>query len=218
MLAALTGLLVGAWHVVSGPDHLAAIAPLASEEASGDERPDWQGARAATAVGLAWGSGHALGVWLVGGILLAFSSALPEHALESLSVWSERLVGVAIVGVGLWGLWRLRSGRDAGHHGHDHGAPAHGRRSAGIIGLVHGLAGSAHVYGVLPALALGSTASVAYLIAFGLGSIVAMAAFAGLLAGLLRHLPGTRETVQRWALGLSSVAAVIIGAAWVALS
>jgi hypothetical protein len=198
MLAALTGLLLGAWHVVSGPDHLAAIAPLATSA----RRSPWR-------AGLSWGLGHASGVWLVGLLLLAFGALLP---LEGLGVWSERIVGVMIVGVGVWGLWRVRH-----DHQHDHGHD-HARGPAFAIGAVHGLAGSSHLYGVLPALALADDQRVGYLIAFGVGSVIAMASFASLLAKLVERLPGSRDAVRTWALGVASLVAVVIGTAWLIFS
>ncbi len=220
MLAALTGLLLGAWHVVSGPDHLAAVTPLVlgpdhehqlARVPAAEPRP--------SRVGLAWGLGHASGVWLVGLVLLAFGGLIP---LELVGVWSERIVGLAIVGVGLWGLWRVRAGwgRAPAHpaHHHHHARGTSTGRSALGIGLVHGVAGSSHLYGVLPALALAAGERLAYLIGFGLGSIVAMGLFAGLLGLVVGRLPGSRATVQRWALLLASIAALIIGTAWVALA
>jgi protein-S-isoprenylcysteine O-methyltransferase Ste14 len=206
MLVALTGLLLGCWHVVSGPDHLAAITPLAT--ASDNER-------SGAGVGLAWGFGHASGVWLVGLVLLAFGSLIP---LDLVGAWSERIVGVAIVAVGVWGLWRVRKlGRAEHVHVHDH-AGHDGQRSALGIGLIHGVAGSSHLYGVLPALALTSSARLSYLAGFGVGSILAMGAFAGLLAMIVVRLPGSRELVRRWALLGASLVAIVVGTAWVALA
>jgi hypothetical protein len=212
MLSALTGLLLGAWHVVSGPDHLAAVTPLVlgPDHEHGPASPG--GERRPSRIGLTWGLGHASGVWLVGLVLLAFGSLIP---LELVGVWSERIVGVAIVAVGLWGLWRVRSswGREHQDHAHPH---RHGRsRSALGIGLIHGVAGSSHLYGVLPALLLASSERVSYLIGFGIGSIVAMGLFAGLIGLVVGRLPGSRALVRRWALLLASIAAVIIGAAWI---
>lgn len=200
MLAALTGLLLGCWHVVSGPDHLAAISTLATMS---DDR------RAGTRVGLLWGLGHASGVWLVGLLLLALGSLIP---LELVGAWSERLVGFAIIAVGIWGLLRARRelDRTQGEHGH-----GHGHKSALGIGLIHGVAGSSHLYGVLPALALGAGGRVSYLIGFGVGSIVAMGLFAGLLALLVGRLAGSRERVRRGVLLGASLVAIVIGTAWV---
>ena len=148
-------------------------------------------------------------------LLLLGDRVLP---LESLGLWSERVVGVAIVAVGVWGLWRVRHEH---RHGHDHGHDHHRARAGGsalTIGLIHGLAGSSHLYGVLPALALVAGDRLAYLLGFGVGSIAAMGAFAALLSTIVRRLPGSRALVQRWALLGASCAAVIIGLAWVALS
>ncbi len=223
MLTVLTGMLVGAWHVVSGPDHLAALAPLTT--ARGTEAP-----RDGAKIGLAWGLGHTGAVWLVGGLLLAFGSMVP---LDGLGLWSERLVGLVLMGVGAWGLWRLRTPEDdapdldtqtPGHadfdhadFGHTHAAPR-STRSALAIGFVHGLAGGSHLYGVLPALALVADERLAYLGGFGLGSIVAMAWLAAILVSIVRRLPGSRATVRRWTLLATSVAALIIGALWFGLS
>jgi hypothetical protein len=198
MLAALTGLLLGCWHVVSGPDHLAAISTLATMS---EDR------RAGTRVGLAWGLGHASGVWLVGLLLLALGSLIP---LEIVGAWSERLVGFAIIAVGVWGLVRARRELERGQPEH-----VHGSGSALGIGLIHGVAGSSHLYGVLPALALGAGGRVSYLIGFGVGSIVAMGLFAGMLALLVGRLAGSRERVRRGVLLGASVVAIVIGTAWV---
>lgn len=209
MLSLLTGLLLGAWHVISGADHLAAVTPLVLG-------PDHAHERRPSRVGLAWGIGHASGVWLVGLVLLAIGSLIP---LELVGVWSERIVGVAIVAVGIWGLWRVR--RSWGHeHEHSHHAEhAHGpSRSAVGIGLIHGIAGSSHLYGVLPALALAAGERVGYLIGFGIGSIVAMGLFAGVVGMVIGRVPGSRALVRRWGLLVASVAAVLIGTAWVALA
>jgi hypothetical protein len=96
-------------------------------------------------------------------------------------------------------------------HGNAHG---HAHGGALGIGLLHGVAGSSHLYGVLPALALGAGERVSYLVAFGIGSIVAMGTFAGLLALLLGRLSGSRERVRRQALVGASVIAIVIGLAW----
>jgi hypothetical protein len=197
MLAALTGLLLGCWHVVSGPDHLAAITSLATMS---DDR------RAGTRVGLAWGLGHASGVWLVGLLLLALGSLIP---LDLVGAWSERLVGLAIIGVGVWGLVRARGQLERASSVH-----VHDTVSALGIGLIHGVAGSSHLYGVLPALALGAGERVTYLMGFGVGSIVAMALFAGMLAMLVGRLAGSRERLRRAVSLGACVVAIVIGIAW----
>src|SRR5205814_8131599 len=73
-------------------------------------------------------------------------------------------------------------------HFHAHGrhvpheqmeAHRHHTHAAFGIGLLHGLAGSSHFLGVLPILAFPTRAlALGYLLAFALGTIVSMAAFA----------------------------------------
>jgi hypothetical protein len=49
MMALLTGLFAGALHVLAGPDHLVALAPIAADKP-----------RRALSLGLRWGLGHGL--------------------------------------------------------------------------------------------------------------------------------------------------------------
>jgi hypothetical protein len=124
------------------------------------------------------------------------------------------------VGRGLWGVVRLIGERvRAAQHRHGdvtHAHPAarephtHTRplRLALGFGALHGLAGSSHLFGVLPALALPTRTDAAlYLGAFALGTVGAMALAAWTIGAL-----GARR--QRLALGAASLAAVGIGVRW----
>jgi hypothetical protein len=190
MLAAtLAGLAAGLIHVLSGPDHLAAVAPLA-----GGRRRAWH-------AGFLWGLGHSGGVLAVGLLALALRGALP---LEALSSWSERIVGVALVGIGLWGFTRVVRGPI---HSHVH------VRTAAAVGVLHGVAGSSHLLGILPALALPSAAaSLGYLAGFGAGTVAAMSGFAGVLGWLGGDDDAPRH--RRWLLTASSAAAIVVGVIW----
>jgi len=88
--ALIAGLSAGAIHVLAGPDHLAAVAPLAADR----HRRPWT-------AGMLWGLGHAGGVLLVGIAALVLREVLP---LERLSASSERLVGLVLIGIGVWGI------------------------------------------------------------------------------------------------------------------
>src|SRR5439155_25388230 len=108
MIAAITGLIAGIIHVWSGPDHLAAIAPLAVR------RP-----RRAWAPGVRWGLGHSAGVATIGLLFLWLRDLLP---LERLSSWGERLVGVMLLAIG---AWALRKALRVHAHEHDHQGERH---------------------------------------------------------------------------------------------
>lgn len=226
MFSLMAGLAAGLVHVLSGPDHLAAVAPLVAD----DRRPDWR-------AGFEWGLGHTAGVVAIGLLLLAFRAALP---IDAISAYSERIVGASLIGIGLWGAWRARRlhlhrHRDGHVHAHDKAHPrraldpgdhaaqhqsprlhGHARtRASFAMGLLHGLAGSSHLFGVLPALAMPSAAAaLVYLGGFGFGAIVGMSAFAALV-GLLARTARRRgpHTYQRL-LYACSAAALIVGGVW----
>src|SRR5262245_50762410 len=160
LIVALAGIAAGLVHVLTGPDHLAAITPLAAS------RPQ----RAARS-GLAWGLGHTGGVVVIALLSLLLRGFLP---LGRLSAWRQRLVGVVLIASGLWGIRFALSSRLHAHvhehegerhaHLHAHRTPhqheparqhRHSHAAFGV-GILHGLAGSSHFLGVLPALALPS--------------------------------------------------------------
>ena len=212
MLTVFSGALAGVVHVLSGPDHLAAVAPLAVSNG----RRGW-------VAGCTWGIGHTSGVIAVAVLAILLRDVLPP--IDVISLWSERLVGAALI---LVGFWALRAGLRIRTASHTHGPMTHahvhvqaGRaltqrlghpHAAFLMGVLHGVAGSSHFLGVMPALALPTRAgALAYIAAFGAGSIAAMAAFAAALGAA----PGPRA---RRAFMLSAAALAFgVGGAWLVL-
>lgn len=215
LTATLAGLVAGGAHVLAGADHLAVVAPLAAR------RP-----HRAWAAGLRWGGGHAAGVALVGAAALIFREVLP---LDAVSSWSERLVGMSLVGIGLWALtglltrWRAQrsSARQLGSDGEARppsGGPPRAEDGAAVaVGVLHGTAGGAHLVGVLPALALSTrVAAGGYIAAFGLGTIAAMTLFAygvGVLEGRSAAVGARARTGFMAACAATSIA---VGLWWLA--
>ncbi len=222
MIAAITGFIAGTVHVCTGPDHLTAIAPLAVR------RP----ARA-WVPGVRWGIGHSAGVALVGLLALWLRDKLP---LDLLSGWGDRVVGVVVFGIGLWALRRALQhnihAHTHEHHGehhvhfHTHSHPArheaagaHERHThaAFAIGTLHGLAGSSHVLGILPMLALPTrTEALAYLLAFGFGTVLAMAGFSWGMGLLASRCADRSVQIYRGLMSACAVAAMVIGCIWFA--
>lgn len=191
MFAFFAGLAAGLLHVFSGPDHLAAVAPLAADT----ERGQWK-------TGLQWGVGHTAGVLLIAVLLLLVRDQLP---LEWISANSERLVGVALILVGAWGVWKAsRAGFKP--HAHSHAGASFG------MGMLHGLAGSSHLFGVLPALAFATRGeAVLYLAGFGAGAVAGMSAFSAVMGMLSSKLSRRHSSGLLYA---SSAAALVIGGFW----
>lgn len=204
----LGGLLAGLVHVLSGPDHLTAVAPYATLQRS----QAWR-------VGLRWGLGHTGGVLLIGALALLIRGVLP---IERLSSISERLVGVVLLVIGLWGAWTAAkrvpeegidtsssegSSKKGGRHPHTHAAFG--------VGILHGLAGSSHLLGILPALALPSPlAAGTWLVLFGVGTVLGMTAFAAVIGYAAGRVGAFGVRSYRVLLYLCAFAAIAAGLFW----
>lgn len=209
-ITAVAGMFAGSVHVLSGPDHLAAIAPLASDA----RRQHWKS-------GALWGFGHSSGVLVVGLLALLFKDWLPIDALSS---WSEWIVGFTLVAIGLWGFERaLRSRvRTRAHqhgemtHAHPHvHEPPHTHAAFGV-GILHGFAGSSHFLAVLPALALPDlSSSLGYLAGYGVGTVAAMSMFSTAVGFIAARADRRGPNVARWLLSGCSAAAMIVGIFWI---
>ncbi|MCB0472189.1 MAG: sulfite exporter TauE/SafE family protein [Flavobacteriaceae bacterium] len=183
------GILAAAIHVLTGPDHLAAVTPFAIES----KKKAWK-------VGLSWGIGHLLGMSLIGLLFLLFKELIP---VERISGYSEKLVGIILIIMGLWIFYTIF--RKEKHHKHTHvhtdGTPVvhkhehihktetkhdhhhadlkQGTRISLSVGVVHGFAGISHFLLFLPVLGFTSTFdSLTYIIGFCVGTLIAMISYA----------------------------------------
>lgn len=208
MIPLLTGLAAGGLHVFSGPDHLAALAPVALELPS-----------QAAKTGGYWGLGHGIGVVAVGGLGLWLRSFID---VEAWSAWAEFSVGILLIAVGAWAIVRARR-LEIHAHAHDHSEAihahlhAHGDRQTGHrhaamgIGILHGVAGTGHLFGVVPALALPVGEAAVYLVSYLASAVAAMAGFAWVLGVAARRGgPGA----IRWLMLGSGVVAAAVGGVW----
>ena len=82
------------------------------------------------------------------------------------------------------------------------------------MGVLHGVAGSSHFFGVLPALALPSAgAALMYIGAFGVGTVAAMTAFAAAV-GLLGVHTSSNARLHRAMMSVAAALAMLIGGVW----
>jgi len=225
------GFIAAIAHVLSGPDHLAAVAPLALNTKF---RP-WM-------IGMSWGIGHLLGMLGIGVLFFFFRELIP---VEFISANSEKIVGILLILIGLWSLSRLLKHNwkqkhshvhthvdDTGnavihHHGHDHNKiRKHEHRHENLsyqtywaamsIGIIHGLAGFSHILNLLPTLAFPNRFdSAMYLTGFGGGTIFAMVMFSFIL-GLVAHLTSQKkkEIIYKSINALAGFAAIFVGLFW----
>ena len=177
------GLVVGMRHALEA-DHLAAVMALSTRS---------RGRTATMLRGAAWGLGHASALFVVGGLCLALGTTVSPRS----ETWLERGVGVMLIVLGaqvIRRLWRgrVRISRHAhpggivhvhAHRGeaaagsapsdHPHASGSHVR--AALVGTVHGMAGSAALVVLTSSTAQTFSAGLAYIAAFGLGSVLGMA-------------------------------------------
>ena len=197
MAALVLGFVLGLKHATDA-DHVVAVSTIVSEQ-----RNAWQGIW----VGGSWGLGHTTPLLLLGIVILLFKDAVLD-SYERVAPVFEFGVGVMLVALGVQVFWNLRRGRlhlhqhvqDSGPHVHIHATHSpeavpeverlHGffrpgkpffRMKSFVIGIVHGLAGSAAVMLVLLPTISSFGAGVGYLVLFGVGTMLSMAAITLLL-------------------------------------
>ena len=170
------GTLLGMRHALE-PDHLAALSTLLTGE---------RNVRKAAWLGVYWGIGHTLTLLLAGTLLVVLRADMPEVASDALA----GAVVLLLVGFGFRAIYLSAGQASAGRtHSHVHGAPSAAAlvgqwtiaRRPLLVGAVHGLAGS----GALTALVMATIPSIGarlvYLLLFGVGSTLGMAALSGLM-------------------------------------
>lgn len=207
----LLGLVLGMRHALEA-DHLAAVASLATRS---------RGTRGTVLLGAVWGLGHTLTLLAAGGACLLLRATISDRVAAAL----EGAVGVMLLLLGADVLRRMRQRRVHLHvhrhadgtvhlHAHRHAAEeAHDRDHhqhahegfplrALLVGMVHGLAGSAALLLLTLTTLSSAWLGVAYIAVFGVGSIAGMAVLAAVISlplqGTARHLTG-------WYNGLEAV-------------
>jgi sulfite exporter TauE/SafE len=207
-----TALVLGSAHALEA-DHVSAVTAFAARQPR---------AGGALRFGFRWAVGHGTSVVVIGAALILLRRQLPDALTGSL----EKLVGLALIALG---VWTLRSaGRLHAHqhthtdgtshvHLHSHAFRAgheHGH-AATMIGLLHGAAGAAPAVALVPIASLNSAlAGVAYLMLFAIGTVVGMSLYA-LVAGFVVGRAAVRsERIARGLTVAAGMGTIVIGTIW----
>ena len=224
----LLGLMVGIQHALEA-DHLAAVAALGSGRTS---------SRTLVLRGSFWGLGHTATLLLICGLLLILGETISSR-LEALF---ELAVGLMVMLLGARVFARLWRERPHFHvHQHENGVRhihAHSHPTAGVahsesahhhehrdlglvralaVGMMHGAAGSAGLL-VLAAAASSAIDAVGYVLAFGVGSILGMAALSFVASYPLGFLEQSAPWVNAVTGTSIGCAAMVIGSRLVTAS
>ena len=185
------GFLLGMQHALEA-DHIAAVSSIAARRTDvGD----------IVRHGLTWGLGHTLTLFVFAGAAIVLGHAIPDYLAQPI----ETAVGIMLIGLGAHVLWRLWRDRVHFHrHGHGDGtvhihahshagetmpharAPhAHGhsfRWRTLMVGLMHGMAGSAALLVLTVSQAASPALALGYVALFGIGSMLGMGALSTVIA------------------------------------
>ena len=212
------GFLLGMQHALEA-DHIAAVSSIAARRS-----------HVADIVkhGLTWGLGHTLTLFAFAGAAILLGRAIPETVARPI----ETAVGIMLIGLGAHVLWRLVRDRVHFHrHGHADGtehfhahshvgetapharnvhAHAHGFRwRTLLVGLMHGMAGSAALLVLTVTQASSPAIGLGYIALFGVGSMIGMGALSTVIALPLavsaRSLTWANRALQG-AVGLATIA------------
>lgn len=206
----VVGILLGVRHALD-PDHLASVATISTSSRTLSD---------GLKQGVAWGIGHTVTLLLFGGAALVLGLAVPEDLLEF-------AVGVMLILLGADVLRRIMKERihvhrhdhrdSASHlHAHSHAQVDRHEHShspviplrALIVGLMHGLAGSAALVLLTVAAGPSIASGIVYIIVFGIGSILGMALLSVVIALPLRLSSNRFERAQwnfRFGVGLVTI-------------
>ena len=209
------GSLLGMRHALE-PDHLAAVSTLVTGERNSHK---------AAFLGVCWGLGHTFALIVVGTLLVVLRAEMPPRIADGF----EFCVALMLIGLGLRAIYMAARQGPAGpahahHHGetmHVHeGTPAHvhigtwtlARRPL-LVGTVHGLAGSGALTALVVATLPSTAARITYMVVFGLGSTLGMAALSGLLGWPLARVGHHRGLARAVSLGVGCVSTAL-GLVW----
>jgi sulfite exporter TauE/SafE len=207
------GFLRGLSHAVEA-DHMAAVGTIVAERKS-----LWS----ATFIGGLWGLGHTISLFLAGVFVLLMNFQISEQTERIL----EFGIGIMLTFLGLNVFRKLLKGGKLHFHTHGHGTREHAHPHihapepepekdshhglkfnprALVIGMIHGLAGSAALMLLVIPLIESKTVGLLYIIIFGAGSIGGMMLMS-FLVGLPFHFTASR--FNRFNHVLQSVAGLV---------
>lgn len=184
---AVLGFLLGVRHAVD-PDHVVAVGTIATRT------PTF---RRAAAVGALWGIGHTMTILAVGGAIVLLRVVISPRV----GLAMEFAVALMLITLGLVNVANAR-------HAHP---PNPSSARPVVVGMVHGLAGSAAVALLVLATVSSATWAIAYLLLFGMGTIVGMVMVTAVIA-LPASLAVSRvRHARRWLTLASGVVSLVFG-------
>ena len=213
-LLLLTGLVLGMRHAFDR-DHVAAVTHFISLEPD-PLKSAWFGVR--------WALGHAVTVLALGSLILLLHLKF-DPAFER---YAELMVGFTLVGLGLWRLGLLWQERRHTHqhahrtqvhshpHSHEPGRDHVHRFAPTLVGMVHGAAGTAEVFVLIPITLIATTwLAYTYIALFSAGCALTMGLYGYLAGRFYRRANLTGQQLYRGLVVLTSLSGLALGVIWI---
>jgi hypothetical protein len=178
-------------------DHLVAVSSIVTRRSS---------PLLAIKDGIYWGLGHTSTILMVGAVILLGRIAFEESDFR----YFEAGVGLMLIGLGVYRLYKLYKTPLITLHDHPHPYPQDFKLAYGV-GLVHGLAGSGALLLTVLATTKSAVAGLTYLVIFGVGSIVGMMLAAGIFSLPFSEKILNNKTIRTALTLLSSLLCVGLG-------
>ena len=208
---------MGIQHALD-PDHLIAVSTIVSEQ----KNFKW-----ASLIGAFWGLGHTTTLFIVGLLVIGLRVTIPPRLGSGL----ELLVALMLVILGV-NVLRNSFGAERVHlhtHSHNpeththfhvhenpkqdhgHGHPFKAMRRPFIVGMVHGLAGSAALMLLVLSTIESPLGGLLYIVIFGLGSVGGMLLLSGIISLPFILTAQRFSLMNRWIRVIAGVASVGFG-------
>lgn len=206
------GFVLGLKHALDA-DHVVAVSTLVTQT---------KNLKKSSLFGAIWGLGHTTTLLLVGFLILTFKLSFPEK----LTLLFEFLVGIVLVILGI-GVLRKVIKSKIHFHGHKHGGVVHIHfhshkgssshsnhthhyKKSFVVGVVHGLAGSAALMLLVLTTVKSIFQGLLYIIIFDIGSILGMLAIStiiGLPFVLTKNFANTHNRIKI----IAGVMSIVLG-------
>jgi nickel/cobalt exporter len=197
----LLGLFLGIKHSTD-PDHVVAVSTIVTRQGT---------VGSSASIGLLWGLGHTITIFIVGSAIIVFRMAIPPR----LGLSMEFCVACMLILLGLVNMTRTKE-RVAGRVAliraqHFGGVSLYQTLRPLVVGLVHGLAGSAAVALLVLSTIKSPLWSTAYLLVFGFGTMLGMMLMTTAMSLPMIYAGRRFFGFNHWLVTLSGVASVAFG-------
>lgn len=207
------GFLLGMRHAFDA-DHIAAVSTIISNHKS---------IRKSSLLGIFWGFGHTISLLAIGLLILLLKIKIPEK----IALLLELIVGIMLLVLGINVLLTINKNK-IHLHKHKHGIIEHIHfhshkltkyhhhehipfKQLLLIGLIHGIAGSAALTLLVLTTVNSILLGIIYILIFGVGSIIGMALISSIISLPFKLIPNNLQKTQRILRISTGLFSIVIG-------